>query len=150
MRALILVVLVGCVERTAPPFDPPPGLQPPAALGCTRGSACASDEVCARDGECLPPDQVRAVHIDWTVSGAAASDTTCSAAPVLRLDLSSSTGGGHLGFAPVPCAEGKFSIDVLPIAFDHVALGSSLGFEQAAIDPATGEATLDLPYGARP
>lgn len=103
--------------------------------------------VCTRDGLCLPPDQVRAVHVTWTVSGAPASPTSCAAAPDLLINLTS-RGGFHLTFEPVPCAAGKFSVDRLPTEYDEVMLGrpsSHAPLERASID-AAGNAMLNLPY----
>jgi hypothetical protein len=155
MRALVLVFLVGCIERTAaPPFDELPPLgSAPSAGACHDGRGCPAGEVCARNDACLPPEQVRAVHVMWTVSGMAASQATCAAAPDLRIQLNSSDSFvGGVGWAPVPCEAGKFSVDRLPIAFNHVWLGreNGDGRRESTIDPATAEATLDLPYGAKP
>jgi hypothetical protein len=134
-RALAFVLLAGCVH----PSSAPPG-------ECNGGAGCGSDRVCTRDNQCLPPDQVRAVHISWTVSGAPASATSCVAAPDLVLDLRSRS-GPHLGFEPVPCAEGMFTVDRLPTEYDTVELGraSDRALQRAAID-AAGKAMLNLPY----
>lgn len=107
---------------------------------------CLSPDVCTRDNQCLPPDEVRAVHITWTVSGAPASPTSCAAAPDLLLDLHG-PGGSSLGFEPVPCAEGKFTVDRLPTVYDTVELGraSDRSRQRAAIDGA-GNAMLNLAY----
>jgi hypothetical protein len=132
-RALAFVFLVGCVR----PSSGPPGQ-------C--GNGCGADLVCTRDGQCLPPDEVRAVHINWTVSGAPASATSCAAAPDLRLDFRNRS-GAQFGFEPVPCAQGKFTVDVLPTDYDTVLLGrpSDRALQQAMID-AAGDAMLNLPY----
>jgi hypothetical protein len=107
---------------------------------------CSGDLVCTRDGECLAPDQVRAVHVTWTVSGAAASATSCAGAPDLELSLQG-RGVGGFSFAPVPCVEGAFTVDKLSKAYDRVELGrDSFGDAQAATIDASGNATLDLPY----
>jgi hypothetical protein len=133
-RALAFVLFVGCVH---------PSSSPPDHCG---SAGCGSDRVCTRDNRCLPPDQVRAVHITWTVSGAPASPTSCAAAPDLLLDLQSRS-GPHLGFEPVPCAEGEFTVDRLPTDYDAVQLGraSDRALQRAAID-AAGNAMLNLPY----
>lgn len=132
-RALAFVFVVGCSGSSSlPPGD------------C--GGRCGADQVCTRDNQCLPPDQVRAVHVTWTVSGAPASATSCAPAPDLRLDLRS-RGGPSLGFEPVPCVEGKFTVDRLPTYYDTVELGraSDRSLQRAAID-AAGNAMLNLPY----
>jgi hypothetical protein len=134
-RALAFVWIVGC----AGPSSEPPG-------DCNDGSACGTDRVCTRDHQCLPSDQVRAIHVSWTVSGALASATSCAAAPNLLLSLGSRH-GPNLGFSPVPCAEGKFTVDRLPTDYDEVELGrpSDRSRQHAAID-AAGNAMLNLPY----
>jgi hypothetical protein len=144
MRAVVLVFLVACLQRGEPlGSDPSQG-------SCRGGRGCDAPEVCARNSECLPADQVRAVHVMWTVSGRPASPTSCSAAPDLQIMLNSFDGPGGVSWAPVPCEIGKFSIDRLPISFDRVWLGreSGAGRQQGTLDPATGEATLDLPFGS--
>ena len=132
-RALAFVFLLGCVRPSSGPSDP-----------C--GRACGADLVCTRDGECLPPDEVRAVHISWTVSGAPASVTSCAAAPDLVLDLRGRS-GASFGFEPVPCAEGMFTVDRLSTDYDTVQLGraSDRQLQHATID-AAGNASVDLPY----
>ena len=142
-RALVVVFvarsLVDCSARTADTM-PMPGQ-------CSATFSCGGGLVCTRDGMCLPPDQVRSVHVTWTVSGAAASPTSCAVAPDLLLDLTGPN-GLRLGFEPVPCAEGKFSVDRLPIEYDEVSLGrasSRAQLEHASID-AAGNATVNLPY----
>jgi hypothetical protein len=134
-RALAFVFVVGCGS----PSSAPPG-------ECSGSSGCAADQVCTRDSQCLPADQVRAVHVTWTVSGAPANATSCAAAPDLLLDLRSRS-GPNLGFEPVPCAEGKFTVDRLPTDYDQVELGraSDRSRQHAAIDGA-GNAMLNLPY----
>jgi len=132
-RALAFVLFAGCGQMSSAP----PG-------GCD--DLCTGDRVCTRDSRCLPSDQVRAVHIRWTVSGAPASATSCAAAPDLILDLRSGSGPGF-GFSPVPCAEGMFTVDRLSMDYDTVVLGraSDRARQQATID-AAGNAMLNLPY----
>lgn len=137
-RALAVVFLLGCTGASSSSFPPDEG------RGCNR-SACAADLVCTRDGACLPPDQVRAIHVTWTLSGAAASTTSCAAAPDLELSLDG-RGVGGFTFAPVPCVEGQFTVDKLSTAYDRVELrAESHGVQAVAID-ASGNAALDLPY----
>jgi hypothetical protein len=133
-RALAFVFVVGCAAH---PSSAPPD---------QGGSLCPADLVFSRDGRCLPPDEVREVHISWTVSGAPASVTTCAAAPNLVLDLRSGS-GASFGFEPVPCAEGMFTIDRLGTDYDTVHLGraSDRALPGAMID-AAGHAMLNLPY----
>lgn len=152
MRALILVFAVGCLERPAgPSFDlPPPSGGDPGPRFCHYDSSCYPGEVCARNDYCLPVNLVRFAHVRWTVSGMPASPTTCAAAPDLRLHLNNTDHIGPLGYAPVPCEAGVFSIDKLPLDFVHVWLGRESGdqLQEGMIDATTGEAMLDLPYGA--
>lgn len=134
-RALAFVLFAGCGHLgSAPPGE------------CHGGAACGGDLVCTRDNQCLPPDEVRAVHVTWTVSGAAASATSCAAAPDLRIDFVSRD-GPRFGFDPVPCAQGKFTVDVLSMDYTTVLLGavSDRARQQATID-AAGNAMLNLPY----
>jgi hypothetical protein len=151
MRAVALVFLVGCVVRGSG-SDPPDviGDPPTRGFGCHDDSSCASGMVCARTSVCLSPSQVRAIHVSWTVSGKPAGTDSCAAAPNLRIDFNSSTESlAQLAFAPVPCAEGKFSVDKAPISIDHTSLvrdGGGGGFGEAKIDAVTGEASMDLPY----
>lgn len=152
MRGPILVFLIaslaGCLERGQAPSSDPFGADPDPQF-CRADSGCNSGKVCARTDECLPPAALRAAHVMWTVSGAAANPTTCAAASDLRIQFNSADVIGGLGYAPVPCKEGKFSIDKLPLAYVHVWLGrlSSEPPVAATIDATTGEVTLDLPYG---
>ena len=147
---MALVFLVGCVVRGSDPnVDPPLELDPPY-MNCHDDSACHDGKVCARTSVCLSPSQVRAIHVSWTVSGKPAGTDSCAAAPNLRIDFNSSTESlAQLAFAPVPCAEGKFSVDKAPISIDHASLvrdGGGGGFGEAKIDAVTGEASMDLPY----
>jgi hypothetical protein len=132
-RALAFVLFAGCGHPSSSPSD-----------DC--GGGCRSDLVCTRDHRCLPAGEVRAIHVTWTVSGAPASPTSCAAAPDLVLDLRSRA-GPHLGFEPVPCVEGEFTVDRLSTDYDTVQLGraSDRTLQRAAID-AAGNARLDLPY----
>ena len=130
MRALVvLALLAGCPDNTSPPE-------------CT-DSSCGAD-VCARDGECLPASEVRMVKTTWTIDGAAASPTTCASTPDLHIYFKSNQ--DSFGFDPVPCDQGQFFVDKMPLRFDFVTLGSDAGlFEQSSnVDPQTGIATFNL------
>ena len=89
---------------------------------CETDSQCGSD-VCARDGECLPASQVRSAKLTWTIRGMTADATTCASSPSFYINFDSSMTGEAFGFAPVPCQEGQFSIDKLPLRFDEVEIG---------------------------
>jgi hypothetical protein len=114
--------------------------------GCHQDADCGTD-VCARDGECVLASEVRIVHVLWTVHDAAASATSCTNAP--HLDITFYDGNADsFGFSPVPCVEGKFTVDKLPTWYTSVGLeraGDYNGGATAAFD-ATGNASLDLPY----
>jgi hypothetical protein len=154
--ALLALLLVGCVPRDSYPPDPGPYYPPQGGgggggggpYGCTSDTQCATGEVCARDSECLPAGDVYAVHVTWTLQGQTASATTCSSSPDLELDFTSTT-AGWWGYAPVPCMEGKFSIDKLPTWYTTVQLGldgNTASGTTGTIDKQTGLVNLDLPY----
>jgi hypothetical protein len=114
--------------------------------GCQADADCPG-MVCARTRECLPASQVRAVHTIWTVGDAAASTGSCTVSPKLAITFSSSA-GEQWGYAPVPCNEGKFTIDKFPTRFGNVQLARESDYNGGAYGTfdATGNATLDLPY----
>jgi hypothetical protein len=153
LAGFAVVFVVGCVARSAePPGEPwegPPMITPPPSSGCHSDAACGTGQVCARTGACMSPDQVRTIHASWTVRSMPANAITCTSSPDLQIEFDSTTGtSARLAYVPVPCAEGKFSVDKAPIAIDHVSLGRSYGgnWQTAKIDAVTGEASLDLPY----
>jgi hypothetical protein len=116
-----------------------------ADTDCNAGSATTN--VCARDGECMTADAVRIVHVSWTVRGQVASASSCTAAP--RLDITFADPSGYsFGFAPVPCAEGRFTVDKMPKTFTSVSLARQYEYDNGdvAVFDATGNAALDLPY----
>jgi hypothetical protein len=134
--------------------------------GGNYGGYCGSDSdcvsqlgsgyVCARDEECQLASNVRTVHITWTIAGQTAGSDTCSSSPDLELlfneagDLSSSN--YEFGFAPVPCAEGEFSIDKLPDYYAYVGLFDSSSFDGNDASGVTGtfdgsgDCALDLNF----
>ena len=97
-------------------------------------SQCAPN-VCARDGECLPASEVQSVRVTWTVNGSQANGSNCANIPDLYLQFFSGPEDG-VGFAPVPCAEGNFSVDKLPSRFTNVEIGIDNG-------AALGDTTFD-------
>jgi hypothetical protein len=117
-------------------------------FACEADSDCTdSSQVCARDGECLDPSQVVEVHVTWTISGQPASAAMCANVPGDLALTFYSDEYGDFGFAPVPCAEGKFTIDKLPSWYTSAGLSLesdySTGDEQPIVD---GAAALDLPF----
>jgi len=152
MRALLVVLVAGCVVQGTPRSGDP-GWSFPGDTGrdpCQSDGDCAGGDVCARDGGCWAPSEVRAVHVTWMLGGMPASTTTCASAVDLQIGFyAPGSNASELGYAPVPCVQGKFSVDKLPVAYTRVRLGrasSDHGWESAAFDGATGEATLDLPF----
>lgn len=143
--------LTGCMERTFDPLlEPPPSGNGPGPRFCRYDTGCYPGEVCARNDTCLQSNLVRFAHVSWTVGGMAAGAASCTAARDLRIQLNNADVIGGLAYAPVPCEEGRFSIDKLPLDYTYVWLGRESGLDPiaATIDPVTGEAGLDLPYPA--
>jgi hypothetical protein len=157
MRAIVLVLvagLAGCLDLNPfPPGDPgdivnpgDPGGFP--SVGCHSDADCTGGNVCARVGGCAAPASIRAVHISWTVNGKPASTAACDTRQSLEIDFLTDDGSNaHVGYAPVPCAEGKFTIDKLPTYYGSVSLGERWTPSQSTmIDAVTGEAALDLTF----
>jgi hypothetical protein len=127
---------------------------------CGSDSDCISElgsgYVCARDEECELASNVRTVRITWTVMGQAAGSASCSSSPDLEL-LFNQTGqlsgtNYEFGFAPVPCAEGVFSIDKLPDYYTYVGLFDQSTFDEDDSPGVTGtfdgsgDCALDLNF----
>jgi hypothetical protein len=102
-----------------------------ATSGCSDGTCssdgdCSGGDVCARDGQCLSADYVRAIRVTWTIGGMAASPTTCALHPDFMIQFSDDSGaadyGESFGFAPVPCMEGVFSVDRMPVSIVDVTM----------------------------
>ena len=142
MRGLLVIVVVAGVAAGVASCGGGPD-STSSQYGCVKDSTCPSGEVCARSDDCYVPSELRAVHVSWTVGGMPASATTCSGVSQLQISFNGG-GGGNLAFAPVPCEEGKFSIDKLPKSYSHVMLGHGSSWGSGAFDDA-GDASLDLP-----
>jgi len=157
--ALALVLFAGCIQ---PQPDPGPGPDTSgwgtgpggtggnSSFGCHADNECGGGYVCARDGECLTTSQVRTIHVTWTINHVAASTTTCSTLPHLDITFMNNPedANDQFGFSPVPCAEGKFTIDKLPTRYQAVHLaktGDEIGAATAAF-ASDGTVTLDLRY----
>lgn len=152
MRGVLLLLLscsVACVDEGR--FDPgdPGGLSGP--ILCHYDDGCPPGDVCARNDICYPASAVRAASVTWTLRGAAADATSCGPAPNLEIGFSAAAGSqfgnySPIGFAPVPCVEGKFSIDKLPTQLDEVVLGNhDVGTKAGTLDQ-NGQLNLDLPF----
>ncbi len=151
---IALLLLAACATQNdpppdyPPPNDYPPPTNPPTQYGCTSDTQCGTGNVCARTFECLPASDVHTIHVTWTLQGTAATTTSCTTSSDLEIDFSGST-ASPWGYAPVPCMEGKFSIDKFPIDYTYVNLGRDGDVSSgsgAQIDATTGDATIDLPY----
>ncbi len=118
-------------------------------FSCESDSACGG-EVCARDGQCLPAAEVRTVHVTWTLSGAAPTTATCTNLNDLEITFYDGGQDGTFGFAPVPCLEGKFTVDKLPLTYTSVKHGarvrSGAQDDKRRSMAAAMPASLDLPY----
>jgi hypothetical protein len=150
--ALLVVLVAGCL----PPAEPPPdrddydyddgGWTGPGGdpfSGCRQDSECGT-QVCARDGDCYPAASIRLVTTTWTVRGEPANATSCATHPDLFIHFETSN-GASFGYAPVPCKNGKFTIDKLPLSYTRVELGimgTSSG-TSASITSA-GDTSIDL------
>lgn len=111
---------------------------------CEIDSDCGSGDVCARDHMCTDLSSVRSVTATWTIRGAEATTVTCGANPDLYIQFIGDSFSDTLGFAPVPCKLGQFSVDKLPIRFRQVELGVDGGTSDVRTLNAAGTAALDL------
>lgn len=156
--ALALMLFAGCIQPAQPDPGPGPGPDPgwgtgPGGTGGQTGSWCHADTdcgggyVCARDGECLTSSQVRVIHVTWTLQSAAADSMTCGASPNLDITFFD-TSGSQFGFSPVPCVEGKFTIDKLPTWYTTVQLARTGDYNGGASGTFASDGTvaLDLSY----
>jgi hypothetical protein len=148
-RGLLLVVLVGCTwssngDDEGRIRDPRAPLGPSRGPGCETDRDCSGSDLCTRTGSCQPASQVFAVHVNWTVKGAPASEEACASSPDLQINFGVNEENAVFGFSPVPCVEGKFTVDKLPTRLTTVRLRHGSTWETAAIDAATGDAVFDL------
>jgi hypothetical protein len=151
MRALLAIVLAGCMfgcmwssSSDGDDDDGPRPSRPTTGQACRSDNACSSGELCARTGTCLPVSQIRAVHVLWTIGGAQPDAASCTPAPDFDIGFRNSEGEGRLGYAPVPCELGKFTVDKLPTSFTLVRLTHKGKTETANVDAQTGDAVFDL------
>jgi hypothetical protein len=85
----------------------------------------------------------RIVHIAWTNSHEPADAATCYAHPDLTVRFRVvPIGGETVSYAPVPCAEGLFTVEV-PVRFVIAEVATIESSSGAPID-ASGHATVDL------
>lgn len=90
---------------------------------CVVDEDCGSGIVCARDGVCTVASDVREVKVTWTIRGEPANVTTCAGKGDLAIAFHGDGPGESLGYAPVPCFTGQFTVDKLPFAYYYVELG---------------------------
>jgi len=102
-------------------------------------------EICARDGECAAASEIRGVKVTWTINGQAANATTCAPAPDFYLEFYDTTYGYDFGYAPVPCMQGQFFIDKIPLRYTEVALSSDQSnFAVTKLIDSSNTASFDL------
>jgi hypothetical protein len=111
---------------------------------CKIDDDCNGGNVCARDGACTLTSQVREVTATWTIRGAAASVMTCGTHEDLFISFIGDDSGDTVGFSPVPCRIGQFTVDKLPTRFRQVQLGVEGGTTDLKTINGSGSATLDL------
>ena len=152
MRVVLLFALAaGCLPAAGPAPDPDDGYDGGGwtgsggdpVYGCRLDSECGS-QICARNGSCYPASSIRVVHANWTVDGEVASVASCTGHPNLFIRFQTSS-YDSFGFAPVPCKNGRFTVDKLPTTYTTVELGvdgASSG-NTGSIN-STGDAMIDL------
>jgi hypothetical protein len=128
---MLPIVLGGC------PLGPAGGGE------CSVDRDCSGSEVCARDGACASPSSVRDVKATWTVRGMPATAESCAGHPDLYITFEGNP-GESLGFSPVPCLNGLFTVTKLPRTYTRVELGIRHGTSDFASIDASGAALLDL------
>lgn len=153
MRAAIFLAATGglgaCLSDQGPgdPGFPDPGN--PQGSYCSGAGDCPTG-ICTRDHECLPSSEVRSVMTRWTITGGAASTTSCAALPTGELEISYSVRatGEYTGFAPLRCDEGQFFVDAWPARFDHVRVDVQSqtwsGDADLSSDSTNADVTVDL------
>ena len=111
---------------------------------CHEDTDCSASNVCARNTECLPPSEVRAVRITWTIRGMPANEMLCATTPDFYLMFQGTQFNDTFGYAPVPCKAGVFSIDKMPRRFVSVEIGVDNGFSEVKAFDAQGNVAFDL------
>ena len=153
MRVAALLLVAACAPAYSSGDDyyggytPDPGRAPSGNL-CESDAACGTGNVCARDGACVAAEDVVVAHVAWTLSGAPANAQTCANLLDLDIQFVDQADDYWFGFSPVPCVEGKFTIDKLPKWYTQVGLGP-IGDRTGAsgfLDGTTGVVSIDLPY----
>lgn len=144
-RALLVIVLAGCVQQAASTADDT--VDPPRpGRSCSSDAQCTGGFQCAHTGACFSPSDLRAVQVNWTVDGMPATATACDALGALEITFEGTAAlSKPLTFLPLACAEGRFSIDKMPRELGMVKIGDrQIGWQSTEIDATTGSATIDL------
>jgi hypothetical protein len=115
---------------------------------CGSNADCGSDSglVCSNIGQCLPPSELMAGRVTWTVSGSAANATSCASIPALYLEFFAG-GDDGVTFSPVPCQEGNFSFSSLPSEYQMVEIGINNGADlgdTSFTGTGSGSASFDI------
>ncbi|MCX5744947.1 MAG: hypothetical protein NT062_20865 [Proteobacteria bacterium] len=111
---------------------------------CAIDNDCSGGERCARTMECLPDAEIRSVRAEWTVGGQPPSAASCAVLGPLQVSFYGDYVEDAIGFAPVPCVTGVFTIDKLPTRFYDAQLGPENGLPRSASLDAEGIARFDL------
>jgi len=111
---------------------------------CQLDGDCSGGEVCARDEMCAATSTIREVTATWTIRGTDANVTSCGTTADLYIQFIGNDSGDTLGFSPVPCKNGQFTVDKLPTRFRQVELGVEGGARDTRTINASGMAALDL------
>lgn len=145
----LLVMVAACTPFNRDPYPGgytyDPGQPQPGDGECRTDGDCGASLLCARDLTCESASDLIVAHVNWTVSGKVANPTSCVHAPDLDITFAT-TNDYHFGFSPVPCDQGRFTVDKLPRWYTRVGLGPLGDRDTNAVFDATGNAMLDLPY----
>lgn len=114
---------------------------------CSVDLECDSGQVCARDHACAAPEDVKFVQARWTINGGPADVDSCQGFSLFISFFGNNQETDSLGFEPVPCEPGQFSVDKLPVRYDRVGLRiDGGGAQDVARFDADGIAQLDLQF----
>lgn len=111
---------------------------------CQVDGDCGAGDRCARNMECLAEAEIRSVRTEWTIDGAPPTAASCARYPSLQIVYTGLYAEDSIGFTPVPCMIGLFTIDKLPTRFNYVELGPEFGVTAGAVIDGEGRAYLDL------
>jgi hypothetical protein len=146
MRVMLVTLVAGCLSQRSFPTDDSPD-PPGTGNRCSSDAQCRDGALCAHNSTCMAASELRTVHVNWTVDGMPANQTVCD--PLGQLEIEFGTNQpvttAQLTFSPLACAEGKFTIDKMPMAWTAVKIsGREIDAKSGTIDAVTGETTLAL------